>query len=64
MRQKELIYLLNSKAMKPKSNVSITPNAYLKITFDKGPHSTLRINQIKLNKEYSDLDSNLESDTD
>lgn len=43
IRQRELIYLLDSKAMKPKGNVTIVPNILFKKLFDKVPQSTLRI---------------------
>lgn len=43
IRQQELIYLLDSKAMTRKGNVTIVRNVLFEKTFDKGPQSTLRI---------------------
>ena len=43
IRQQEPIYLLGSKAMTRKGNVTIVRNVLFEKTFDKGPQSTLRI---------------------
>lgn len=43
IRLQELIYLLDSKAMKPKGNVIIVPNVLFQNIFDKGPQNSLGI---------------------
>ena len=44
IRLQELIYLLDSKAMKPKGNVIIVPNVlFQKYLIDKGPQNNSRI---------------------
>lgn len=41
IRLQELIYLFDSKAMKPKGNVIIVPNVLFQKIFDKGPQNRI-----------------------